>query len=251
MKMSIGEKDLSHYYYYFGEERHERPVKKAYRISIHHNYRENGKIKKKQFVLCTVNYYDLADDCFTIYDWCHSKIEKVSEELAVSIDDLYSLVETKIDPLTRTIQAEFRQTEEYIQHAEHQRILKEYAAKKEKFANTYDIDKDEYDKCYNVFGELKNPEYLEKIKKEYNQRKNYEKYSGYYENNYDNHSQNSSSRYSGYYNSISSNHTDKDKETLKQFYRILSKKFHPDANPDTDTSSQMQLLNQLKVEWGL
>lgn len=66
----------------------------------------------------------------------------------------------------------------------------------------------------------------------YNQRKNYERHSGYYKNYYDNHS-------------------DKDKETLKQFYRILSKKFHPDANPDIDTSNQMQLLNQLKLEWGL
>lgn len=36
---------------------------------------------------------------------------------------------------------------------------------------------------------------------------------------------------------------------MKQFYRELSKKFHPDANPDTDTSQQMQLLNQLKNEW--
>lgn len=75
------------------------------------------------------------------------------------------------------------------------------------------MDSDEYDRCYDVFGKLRNPEYLDKIKREYKQRKEY--------------------------------------ETLKQFYRTLSKKFHPDADPDTDTSKQMQLLNKLKGEWGL
>lgn len=75
------------------------------------------------------------------------------------------------------------------------------------------MDSDEYDRCYDVFGKLRNPEYLDKIKREYKQRKEY--------------------------------------ETLKQFYRTLSKKFHPDANPDTDTSKQMQLLNKLKGKWGL
>ncbi len=251
MKMSIAGKDLSHYYHYFSEEKHERTVKKAYRISIHHNYRENGELKKKQFVLCTVNYYDLAENYFTIYDWCNSKIEKVSELLSVSIDDIYALVENKINPLMESIQAEFQQTEEYIKHKEHQKIIKNYTTKKEKFAKKYDIDKEEYDRCYDVFGELKNSEYLEKIKKEYKQRKEYEKNSGYYENNYNNYNKGSSNGYSGYCNSISNNYTDNEKETLKQFYRILSKKFHPDANPDIDTSNQMQLLNQLKVEWGL
>ena len=47
------------------------------------------------------------------------------------------------------------------------------------------------------------------------------------------------------------NYKEEDKAVLKQFYRELSKKFHPDANPDIDTSQQMQLLNQLKQEWGL
>lgn len=45
--------------------------------------------------------------------------------------------------------------------------------------------------------------------------------------------------------------SDDDKEMLKQFYSTLSKKFHPDVNPGEDTSKQMQLLNQLKKEWGL
>lgn len=28
-------------------------------------------------------------------------------------------------------------------------------------------------------------------------------------------------------------------------------KFHPDVNPDNDTTKEMQLLNKLKESWGL
>ena len=42
-----------------------------------------------------------------------------------------------------------------------------------------------------------------------------------------------------------------EKESLKKFYRVLSKHFHPDKNPDADTTVEMQLVNKLKDEWGL
>lgn len=34
--------DIGHYWHFYGNERFERPVKKAYRISIHHSFRKNG-----------------------------------------------------------------------------------------------------------------------------------------------------------------------------------------------------------------
>ena len=90
---------------------------------------------------------------------------------------------------------------------------------------------------------------MKKIEKDYEARQRYEQESRrYYEKYYNNHNQDSSSSYGG---SISNTYKEEDKAVLKQFYRELSKKFHPDANPDTDTSQQMQLLNQLKQEWGL
>lgn len=84
-------------------------------------------------------------------------------------------------------------------------------------------------------------------------RKLYEKRSqeywrGYYDNFRSNHNSNENSSYAGIF---SSNYTGEEKEILKQFYRTLSKKFHPDANPDMDTSKQMQLLNRLKSDWGV
>lgn len=252
MKMSCNGKDMSHYWYCFSAEKFERPIKKAYRISIHHSYRENGKIKKKQFVLCTVNYYDFAVGNFSIYDYCDYKIQKTAEALSRNIDDIYQLVEERVNPLEEKIQEEFSKTEEYITHQEHDRITTIYAAKKAQFAHEYGVDGGEYDKCYDVFGELRNPEYLEKIKREYQQRKKFEEeYGSYYKNYYSNYNSNSSSYGGSCFNSASNNYTDNDKEILKQFYRTLSKKFHPDVNPDRDTSQEMKMLNQLKQDWGL
>lgn len=38
---------------------------------------------------------------------------------------------------------------------------------------------------------------------------------------------------------------------LKQFYKALPMKFHPDMNMGEDTTKQMQLLNKLKEDWGV
>lgn len=249
MQMSINGQDESHYWHHYSEERFERDIKKAYRITIHESYRENGKVKKKQFGICTVDYYDLATDWFCLYDWGNSKIETTAKELNCSEEELYTLIEKKLESIQEQIIAEFQQTEEYKTHEEHEKITTLHAARKVEFNAKYNLSGNEYDKCYDVFGVLQNPEYLKKIEKDYEARQKYEQESRrYYEEYYNNYNQDSSSSYGG---SISNTYKEEDKAVLKQFYRELSKKFHPDANPDTDTSQQMQLLNQLKQEWGL
>ena len=132
-------------------------------------------------------------------------------------------------------------------------MIREWTEKREAFANKYSVDQDEYSRCYDLFGTLRNPEYLEKIKSDHEARKEYEKKSREYRRSYQEHfHSNHNSDGSGSYAGISSgNYTREDKEMLKQFYRILSKKFHPDAKPGTDTSKEMKLLNQLKNEWGV
>ena len=249
MQMSINGQDESHYWHHYSEERFERDIKKAYRITIHESYRENGKVKKKQFGICTVDYYDLATDWFCLYDWGNSKIEIAAKELNCSEEEIYSLIEKKLEPIQEQIIEEFKQTEEYKTHEEHEKITTLHAVRKVEFNAKYNLSGNEYDKCYDVFGVLQNPEYLKKIEKDYEARQRYEQESRrYYEEYYNNYNQDSSSSYGG---SISNTYKEEDKAVLKQFYRELSKKFHPDANPDTDTSQQMQLLNQLKQEWGL
>lgn len=249
MRMSIQGQDESHYWHTYSSERFERDIKKAYRITIHESYRENGKVKKRQIGICTVDYYDLATDEFCLYDWGGSKIEAATKALNCSEEEIYILIEKKLEPIQERIIEEFRKTEEYKTHEEHERITTLYAANKAQFNAKYNVSGDEYDKCYDVFGVLQKPEYLKKIEADYEARQRYEKESRrYYEEYYNNYYQGSSSSYGG---SISNTYKEEDKAVLKQFYRELSKKFHPDANPDRDTSQQMQLLNQLKSEWGL
>jgi len=239
--------DLSYYSHHYGYERFERSIKKAYKISIHRSYREDGKVKKKQYPLCTANYYELADGWFGLYDRCDTKINLVAKELGIAPDEIYELVSTKLDTLKEVVQSEFHQTEEYKTNQEHERITTVYAATKTQFNNRYGFEgtSNEYDKCYDVFGNLMNEAYLEKIKADDIGRQEYEKRSSSYQKDwYSNYSDN-------YSNSMESKPSSQDKETLKQFYRELAKKFHPDANPDMDTSKQMKLLNQLKQQWDI
>lgn len=51
---SMNGEDRISYRFRYSEERFERPIKKE-------SYRENGKVKKRQTVICTIPYYDLVD----------------------------------------------------------------------------------------------------------------------------------------------------------------------------------------------
>lgn len=248
-QMSINGKDSSHYSYSYSEERFDRTVKKAYKISIHQSYREKGKIKKKQYSICTINYYNIADDIFCLYDY-DKEIKRAASELGTSVDEIYLLIQNKLDPFIEAIKSEYQQTEEYITHAEHERIIATYKANKEQFNKKYCCYK--YDQIYDVFGNLMNKELLDDVEAEYRCREEYEQKSrSYQEQYYSNYNEYYSEGKSSYSKAVRSNYNTEDKETLKQFYRVLSKRFHPDANPNEDTSKHMQLLNQLKAEWGV
>lgn len=236
-------------WHYYSEERFERPVKKAYRISIHKSYREKGKVHKRQFAICTANYYDLATERFCLFDWGNERIQAAADALQVEADEIYDMIRQKLQPVQDQIIEQFRQTEEYRAHQEHERITTLYAARKTQFNEKYGTSGKEYDQCYDVFGNLHTPGRLKELEKAYKSRKKYEKQSfnnsrRYYEKAYDNYTGGSRA------GSVAG-HEDADRGVLKQFYRELSKKYHPDANPDKDTSEQMKVLNQLKSEWGL
>lgn len=251
MKMSMDGIDCSHWYYYYSYENFERTIRTAYKISIHQSERINGKVHKKQFVLCTIGFYELACDFYGLYDYCDSKIQTVANELGISTDSIYDEVEKKLEPIRKKAIEIFEQTEEYKTHEEHERITTIYAANKCEFNEKYGFDSSsyEYDQCYDVFGVLRNSKRLEQIEKQYQERIDYErKSSSYQESNHNNYN---GYHRSSYHKTISSNYNDTEKEQLKQFYRVLSRKFHPDSNPDIDTSSQMQLINKLKEEWGI
>ena len=246
MKIIINGKEHKRYYYSYSDEKFERTIKRAYRISVHHSYREKGTVKKKQFVVCTVSYYDIAEGWFDLYEYGNAGIHRAAEGLKCSVDVIYDIIKKKLDPIQNAIQEEFRCSQEFKANQEHERIIMAYEDNKHRFNEQYDLVGDEYDEIYDVFGVLREPERLEQVKAEFSFRKKYEEKSrSYYKNFYSN------------YTSCSwgiekqDNYSDSEKVLLKKFYRILSKKYHPDSNPDKDTSSEMQLLNRMKNEWGV
>ena len=239
------DKPQIHYSYTYSDERFGRPIKDAYKISIHHSYREEGKVKKKQWSICTVGYYDLAESWYG--DFIVKKtLQKKLDEMGIDEETLHELISIKIDPLVEQIESEFQQSEEYKTRQKHDKITTIYAANKIQFESDYGSNT--YDYCYDVFGELRNPEYLEKLKKDKKMRDEYinqskeESYKRYKEQyNY-----NSGSSYSIV---SSSNYSEDEKKILHEIYRMASKKFHPDVSGDD--GSKMKFLTKLKEQWGL
>lgn len=221
--------------------RFERPHLEAYKITIHHSYREGGVVKKRQYPIRTMSYYDIVE--WSLYDCADSRIQATADKLGMDPADLYEIIESKLEPLRERLEAEWHQSPEYITKQEHERIIADHLTAQNKFCSKYDVNKDEYDRCYDVFGVLRNKEYLEQIKeaRKESDRRYQESWSSTYE------------RYtSGSYSIPSaSTYTEQETAILKQFYRALAKKFHPDVNPDRDTTKELQLLNRLKEVWGV
>ena len=230
--------------YRYSNERYERPTKTAYKITLRESHRVNGKVKAKIWTIGTWSYYDLIGYGVDYYD-LKKKIESISEETGISSEKLIDLVYSKVDPLIEQIKAEFKQTEEYKAKQEHEAVLSKYRKDKAAFESKY--GNDTYDYCYDVFGNLRNEEYLEQLKKSYSyqekQRSNYDysRYQKHFRSNYDN---------SSYQQNIGSNYTEEDKVKLKKCFKVLAAKFHPD-NPSGDTEMMQFINDKLKKEWDL
>lgn len=221
--------------------RFERPHLEAYKISLHQSFREGGKVKKRQFSVCTMSWYNIIDvwwgDCVLGGE------DAIVEKTGLDAAEINRLIDAKLDPLRERILAEYDKSPEHLAHLEHRRILDTHEKARARFCERYGVDSDEYSKCYDVFGVLRNEEYLEKIKAEHKARKSsYRQYTG--------------SNYSGwssgsYSLSSASTYTEDETGILRQFYKTLAKKYHPDLNPERDTTKEMQLLNRIKDEWNV
>ena len=220
----------------YSDERFERPVKKSYKISVQESYRENGKVKKRQSVICTVKYYDLALGDFNLYEWAEEAIIKVAEKFNVSEEKIWELVEEKVNRLEDEVQVEFHSTEEYLVHEKHEEMISNYYNAKNSFNEMWGTpeDRNPYDRCFDINGEMKDFEEYERVVNEamngFEQRQKQKR---------------------SYQNQKNGNYAESEKKMLKSFYVMLSHKFHPDNNPDKDTTKEMQLLNKLKADWGV
>lgn len=220
------------YGYTFSAERFDRPVLDAYKISIHQSYRDNGKVKKKQWVICTMSYYDIID--YSLFECGDIRIDSLAPEIGISQEELYQIIYKKLDPIEEKIMKEFQETEEYKTKQKHEEIIRVYQEKKATFEKEYGIwGEGAYDKCFDVFGNLKNPskfKVLEQLKS--NSESNY--------SNFD---------FSSYLNLKVSNYTEEEKVMLKKIYKVASKKFHPDVY--NDDGRMMKMILKLKDDWGI
>lgn len=187
-----------------------------------------------------MGYYDIIE--YSLYDCADGRINAAADKLGIDPNKIYDLIEAKLEPLRERLEADFHQSAEYKAKMEHERIIADHMAAQNKFCSQYDVDKDEYNRCYDVFGVLRNEEYLERIKLEHKARKE----SSYRESWRSTYEQYTSG---GYSVSSTSTYTADETAILKQFYRSLSKTYHPDMNPGKDTTAAMQLLNRLKEQW--
>lgn len=232
----------------WSKERYERPHREAYKISLHQSFREGGAVRKRQHSVCTMSYYDLCDDCGWWGDFIIGGDSALAEKLNMDPAELCDIIESKLGPLRERLEADFQQSAEYQAKQEHQRVLDANSKARSAFSKRYGVDGDEYDRCYDVFGVLRNREYLEQVKAAHKARKQAEReaYRSYRESWGSNYSGGNSSSYSI---PASSTYSEKETDMLEEFYKKLSKIYHPDLNPGTDTTAQMQLLNRLKESW--
>lgn len=241
-EFTIGDKPCCYFYRYTGG-RFERPIKTAYRISIHKSYRKDGKVKKKQWVICTIGYYDIVSGFTWIGDhYFENQFKEKLQDIGITEDELCNMVYEKFNPIIAAVEAEFKQTEEYKVKQEHEKILEAYREAKTEFEKRY--GKDTYDYCYDVFGTLRNEEYLNQLKAGWDNKQQHE--SSYYDNfqsNYSNYD------FSSYFNSKGNTYTEDEKSKLKKIYKVLAMKFHPDLN--NGDSEMMKLVNKLKGEWDI
>lgn len=236
----------------YSEERHERPHLEAYKLTIHQSYRYEGAVRKLQYSVCTMSYYDICESWWG--DCVVGGPEALAVRLGIESDKVYEIIDSKLEPLRERLEADFHQSAEYIAHQEHQRVLTAHREAQAAFCKRYGVDSDEYARCYDVFGVLRNKEYLKRIQAEHKTRKQAERdawrsYEGQWRNTYTYERQTGGG--GGYSATPTSTYTEAEAAILKKFYRSLAKIYHPDLNHDRDTTAEMALLNKLKETWGV
>lgn len=226
------------YTYRMSPERFERTNNTAYRISI---IDEEGVAH----IIATMSYYNFVD--YAISDCIGDRlIEQLAQKMGVSSQDIWSLIEEDLKALQEKIREEFSRTEEYIISKKNQEIIKTYEQNKKKFCMEYGVDGAKYDRCYNVFGELMDSEYLNRIYEQVAEREKFSENSRRKHKDTWRNFSGSSTFFSG-----GGSYTEEEKVMLSKFYKVLAKKYHPDGNPGVDTSNEMQLLNKVKKDWGV
>lgn len=246
LTITVGTETKTKYYYTFSKERYDRPIKDAYKIMIHESYRENKKVKKRQWVICTMDFYSLIEswpgDCIH-----SSRLNDLLKRMGIEEDELWKMVLTKLNPIVEEATKKFKSSPEYKAKKKHEKILATYRKEKEIFESVY--GKDTFDYCYDVFINLRNKKFHDEVVSKY--RAEQERKSSYSNSSYGNYGNTDDffKNFSSYFGNIQSTYNDAEKVFLKKIYRSLSKNFHPDITKDD--GEIMKFINKLKDGWGI
>lgn len=233
-----GEKGTT-YTYEMSKERFERKNPLMYRIVLETE-------EKQRIPVATMSYYDFVD--YSIEDCIgERKLEMISKEVNCGVDEIWEVLKEQLLPIKEKIKKEYECTPEYVTVKQNQEIISRYHENKTKFCREWGVDGGKYDRCYDVFGNLRDADYLAKLQEIVRER---EKFS---ENSRKKHKQawRNYSNNSSFFQGNSQNYSEEERELLSKFYKVLAKKYHPDANLDVDTAREMQLLNRIKKQWGV
>lgn len=209
-----------------------------YRVTVHgKSYRdENGKPRKKQYYICTLTFWELiSDDCSAKVWDAYKKINKIAEEIGEGWYSFGEAIIQQVYSYTHPIRYKFESTKE----GKVWKILREWEnRKKEFFFRFRDANEKDFCICYDIYGNLVNPQHLQKLEQAERTRKAENVERGKEE-----------SDFTQMFNNLFSNgYTDDERVHLKAFYRTLAREYHPDHG---GTLQQMQMLNKLKQEWGV
>lgn len=211
-----------------------------YKISLHESYREDGVIKKRQYYIITIDALDLAYyGYYPVEDLVSKeKLEYIKKQTSKTNEEIEEIFRSKVEPLTNKMKQCLEQKELYKTHQRHLETLSYYRMKKCDFEKVYGVGT--YNQCYNIFGTLMNYDRLQELKSIKREREEQERsYQNYKNSNYWN-------NFNSYFNKQSSNYTEQETKLLKEAFKLLAKKYHPDKNPDNDTTEIMAAINNLK-----
>lgn len=229
------------YSYHMSKERFERKNKKSYEVWIS---KEEAQTPQ-EIKLMTLGYYDFVD--FGFAECLRERVlENAAKQLNSTTEEIRQTILSPLEKLQKEICQEYGQTEESVAAQEHEAIIKKHEKARRDFSMQFGFPPQAYDRCYNVFGQLMDAEYLGYLHKILEERERMGKQSKRYRK------AESQKRFHEYLHSSNSvDYTEEEQIMLSKFYKLLAKKYHPDSNPGVDTSEEMTLLNKVKRQWNV
>jgi len=225
------------YCYTYSQDKFERPTTQfAYEIWLFYTH----KGRPVQLKVACIHHYDIAEGL----DW---KQFIKTEEWERAVKDnkgdpvkLEALIESKLTPIKRDIQQLWNDSAEGKAQKKIKETLARYHQNKKNFETIWGIGT--YDFIYDVFGNLKNEEFLTWLQT-FNSSSKKSKDSAAF------HYKKAQKKKQKAQNPPSSRtYTESEKVWLKKFYRTLAREYHPDSGGETEA---MILINKIKDDWDI